>query len=579
MMRSALSTPSLQAGTAVSPLDSDSTPLTSTARPLSTRPAGSGSLDSLSPHPPPSSWTSVARAASPAPAPISSFKSPAVVSHQERLLAPLLSPKPVPDKIDRWLIYLAAATNQRLVPDPTAYLALCDRFYVNPRGESPTNLSVSPLNTSAIAAAAKADAPVADHPLSQATESTWSRFFVLEDVRELIRKDVSRTFQEDEFFQSPATQDALTRMLCVFTLSKRIAYKQGMHELAAVLFWTTWNEKSVQLPPDHVEATAYTLYEALMVLQAPFFEGDTAVQLSARFFHVHLRAVNDELYHHLTQLGIEPHLFGLRWLRLLFAREYPLPDVAHLWDGLFCLARSYPTAWSDHLAYIAATTLLGIRDLLMHDDYSTAMAATMHARSPLTGPDVILQTVQFRRQFAPVVFDLAQRFDAKRAAAANAPIRPRTQHLAVSALKRKLENVKNLADILDFRADVIDRKLDNKFEFFYKKFQTVESALESVEKRLESVEKRLESVETRLESVETRLESVEKGQKSVEKRLELVEKRQELLETQVIGLKTSIDLLDGMRDRLMHDADCTAMAVTIHARPPLTRPSVILQTV
>ncbi|KAJ3372931.1 TBC1 domain, member 5 [Allomyces arbusculus] len=324
-------------------------------------------------------------------------------------------------------IYLAAATNQRLVPDPTAYLALCDRFYVNPRGESPTNLSVSPLNTSAIAAAAKADAAVADHPLSQETESTWSRFFVLEDVRELIRKDVSRTFQEDEFFQSSATQDALTRMLCVFTLSKRIAYKQGMHELAAVLFWTTWNEKSGQLPPDHVEATAYTLYEALMVLQAPFFEGDTAVQLSERFFHVHLRAVNDELYLHLTQLGIEPHLFGLRWLRLLFAREYPLPDVAHLWDGLFCLARSYPTAWSDHLAYIAATTLLGIRDLLMHDDYSTAMTATMHARSPLTGPDVILQTVQFRRQFAPVVFDLAQRFDAKRAAAANAPIRPRTQ--------------------------------------------------------------------------------------------------------------------------------------------------------
>ncbi|KNE61253.1 hypothetical protein AMAG_18755 [Allomyces macrogynus ATCC 38327] len=163
-------------------------------------------------------------------------------------------------------------------------------------------------------------------------------------------------FQEDEFFQSPTTQDALTRMLCVFTLSKRIAYKQGMHELAAILFWTTWNEKSAQFPPDHVEATAYTLYEALMVLQAPFFEGDTAVQLSERFFHVHLRAVNDELYHHLAQLGIEPHLFGLRWLRLLFAREYPLPDVAHLWDGLFCLARSYPTTWSDHLAYIAATT-------------------------------------------------------------------------------------------------------------------------------------------------------------------------------------------------------------------------------
>ncbi|KNE59569.1 hypothetical protein AMAG_03831 [Allomyces macrogynus ATCC 38327] len=427
MMRSALSTPSLHAVTTVSPLDSDSTPLTSAARPLSNRPAGSGSLDSLSPNSPPSSWISIHRPASPAPAPISSFKSPAVVSHQERLLAPLLSPKPVPDKIDRWLIYLAAATNQRLVPDPTAYLALCDRFYVNPRGESPTNLSVSPLNTSAIAAAAKADAPIADHPLSQATESTWSRFFVLEDVRELIRKDVSRTFQEDEFFQSPTTQEALTRMLCVFTLSKRIAYKQGMHELTAVLFWTTWNEKSALLPPDHVEATAYTLYEALMLLQAPFFEGDTAVQLSERFFHVHLRAVNDELYHHLTQLGIEPHLFGLRWLRLLFAREYPLPDVAHLWDGLFCLARSYPTGWSDHLAYIAATTLLGIRDLLMHDDYSTAMAATMHARSPLTGPDVILQTVQFRRQFAPVVFDLAQRFDAKRAAAANAPTRPRTQ--------------------------------------------------------------------------------------------------------------------------------------------------------
>lgn len=38
---------------------------------------------------------------------------------------------------------------------------------------------------------------------------------------------------------------------------------------------------------------------------------------------------------HEQELGVEPQLFLLRWLRLLFEREFHLEDVLVVWDSLF----------------------------------------------------------------------------------------------------------------------------------------------------------------------------------------------------------------------------------------------------
>ena len=48
-----------------------------------------------------------------------------------------------------------------------------------------------------------------------------------------------------------------------------------------------------------------------------------------------LRRVDAPLQRRLAELGIEPQLYLLRWLRLLFGREFHLVDSCVLWDAIF----------------------------------------------------------------------------------------------------------------------------------------------------------------------------------------------------------------------------------------------------
>ena len=52
-----------------------------------------------------------------------------------------------------------------------------------------------------------------------------------------------------------------------------------------------------------------------------------------------LKEKDPQLYTHLTKLRIEPQLYMMRWLRILFCREFQLSDILTLWDGLFCYSR------------------------------------------------------------------------------------------------------------------------------------------------------------------------------------------------------------------------------------------------
>jgi len=52
-------------------------------------------------------------------------------------------------------------------------------------------------------------------------------------------------------------------------------------------------------------------------------------------FNVVLKTVDESVHRRLQQHGIEPQLYLLRWLRLLFCREFQLEDTLHVWDAIF----------------------------------------------------------------------------------------------------------------------------------------------------------------------------------------------------------------------------------------------------
>lgn len=78
------------------------------------------------------------------------------------------------------------------------------------------------------------------------------------------------------------------------------------------------------------------------------------------------------LHNYLKTLGIEPQLYALRWVRLLFGREFHFEDVITIWDAL--LAYDVELTLVD---YISVTMLMFIRESILGKEYVEAMARLM----------------------------------------------------------------------------------------------------------------------------------------------------------------------------------------------------------
>ncbi|KAG8373962.1 hypothetical protein BUALT_Bualt11G0080600 [Buddleja alternifolia] len=109
-------------------------------------------------------------------------------------------------------------------------------------------------------------------------------------------------------------------------------------------------ELGIVLSDKFMEHDAYSMFDALMngaggaVSMAEFFSpspfGNShtgfapVIEASAAFYHL-LSIVESSLHTHLVELGVEPQYFSLRWLRVLFGREFSLEDLLVIWDEIF----------------------------------------------------------------------------------------------------------------------------------------------------------------------------------------------------------------------------------------------------
>uniref|UniRef100_A0A1J3EZ52 TBC1 domain family member 5 n=1 Tax=Noccaea caerulescens TaxID=107243 RepID=A0A1J3EZ52_NOCCA len=109
-------------------------------------------------------------------------------------------------------------------------------------------------------------------------------------------------------------------------------------------------ELGIVLSEKFMEHDAYCMFDALMsgahgcVSMAGFFAYTPAIgshtglppvlEACTAFYHL-LSFVDSSLHSHLVELGVEPQYFGLRWLRVLFGREFLLQDLLIVWDEIF----------------------------------------------------------------------------------------------------------------------------------------------------------------------------------------------------------------------------------------------------
>uniref|UniRef100_A0A8C7K7S2 TBC1 domain family member 5 n=1 Tax=Oncorhynchus kisutch TaxID=8019 RepID=A0A8C7K7S2_ONCKI len=259
---------------------------------------------------------------------------------------------------------------------------------------------------------------VVNNPLSQDEGSLWNKFFQDKELRGMIKQDVMRTFPEMRYFQDEAVRTKLTDILfCYARENELLLYKQGMHELLApIVFVLHCDHQAFQ----HASETAYprstsnmfllrpspyysvllcvsvfcsAMFSQLMETAEPWFSSLEREMLTSMPFArpqdsgpsvaivTKVNRIQDqlvkkhdvELHMHVNRLEIAPQIYGIRWVRLLFGREFPLQDLLVVWDALFA-----DSITLDLVDYVFVAMLLYIRDALIASNFQTCLGLLMH---------------------------------------------------------------------------------------------------------------------------------------------------------------------------------------------------------
>ncbi|VDM67756.1 unnamed protein product, partial [Strongylus vulgaris] len=232
------------------------------------------------------------------------------------------------------------------------------------------------------------------------------QYFADHDLRDLISKDVGRTFPELEFFQ----QEHIRRMMCDILLiyakeNSYVSYKQcvffHMNSLNMCFF-------------EHHLVNFSGMFCEVMLEVAKWYEDNSSspkpsVNESGPFMRVQdatptshimrelvvigerLHSVDPILADHLSHLDIPPQLYGIRWLRLLFGREFSIHDLLYVWDVLLC---DRPMERMVECIFIAM--LIQIRHLLLQSDYGGCLQYLMRYPPVVDVTTFIQQALHFR---------------------------------------------------------------------------------------------------------------------------------------------------------------------------------------
>ena len=157
-------------------------------------------------------------------------------------------------------------------------------------------------------------------------------------------------------------------------------------------------ELGIILSEKFMEHDVYSMFENLMngaqgvVAITDFYSlspapesstGLTSVrEASSAIYHL-LASVDSSLHSHLVELGVEPQYFALRWLRVLFGREFSLDNLLFIWDEIFSSPNhSYSTdiSTTDYQFKVLSSP----RGALI---LSMAVSMMLHLRSSLLGSE------------------------------------------------------------------------------------------------------------------------------------------------------------------------------------------------
>ncbi|KAK0722744.1 rab-GTPase-TBC domain-containing protein [Lasiosphaeria miniovina] len=248
-------------------------------------------------------------------------------------------------------------------------------------------------------------------PLADDPNSPWHTVRKDELVRSEILQDVRR-LPDEPFYHQDAIQTMILDILFLYCkLHPAVGgYRQGMHELLAPIVYVVAQDAIdsadaaadeladatmvEMLDSSFIEHDAYALFSTVMASASDFYEvgSDTAstahdkntiVEKSEYIHEVALMKIDQELATHLRNIEVLPQIFLIRWIRLLFGREFPFDQLLVLWDTLFAFDPNL-----ELIDLICVAMLLRLRWTLLEADYSVALQLMLKypAPRPPNGP-------------------------------------------------------------------------------------------------------------------------------------------------------------------------------------------------
>ncbi|CAA2975398.1 TBC1 domain family member 5 homolog A-like [Olea europaea subsp. europaea] len=152
-------------------------------------------------------------------------------------------------------------------------------------------------------------------------------------------------------------------------------------------------ELGIVISKKFMEHDAYSMFDALMsgaggaIAMAEFFSpspfGNShfgfppVIEASAALYHL-LSIVDSSLHGHLAELGVEPQYFALRWLRVLFGREFSLDDLLIIWDKIFSYDNTKVNKPADNVSNSTFAALSSHRGAFIS---AFAVSIILHLRS------------------------------------------------------------------------------------------------------------------------------------------------------------------------------------------------------
>ena len=187
---------------------------------------------------------------------------------------------------------------------------------------------------------------------------------------------VKITKEEDQLLPYHTQMRRIERILYVFaSMNRTVSYLQGFNELATVLYYAF----SMALPyfsNDYNEMEAFVFASFQALYSSTKLSELYTTQDRSSLIHGRMAEFMKILERHLPKNAniiknhnINPLLFCFRWINLLFAQEYMMPQLTLIWDALF----SHFDDLVDYATYIACAHVKMIESGLDAEDYIKTM--------------------------------------------------------------------------------------------------------------------------------------------------------------------------------------------------------------